>query len=248
MKNRMLPVRRKPAPTGLFTTLRAKTDQRHRAATAGMAEGFDDEAGSKISRALTIIFLIHIVAIGLIFVHQKFLSDRTPETGTIVANREGEIAVTSTDAKEIPQFSNGETPYVTKEHDSYQSIASTHQVDEEELRALNNNVQLVPKLLLALPQKRIADIEEPGVIEVQEPARVSPDEGLVSVNTDAAPKATPVRVNPVASSGKSTHVVKSGETLWAIAKQHGTTPDAIMKANSITDARKVRAGASLRIP
>jgi LysM repeat protein len=248
MKNRMLPVRRKPATTGLFTTLRAKTHRRQRVAAAGAAGDFDDEAGSKISRALTIIFLIHIVAIGLIFVHQKFLSDKSPEAAAIVANQNAEPTVTNSTATEVPQFSNGGTPYVTKANDSYQSIANTHQVDEDELRAMNNNVELVPKLLLALPQKRGVAMEEPAVIETQEQVRVSPDDGLVPVNTDAAPKATPVRVNAVSPSGKTTHVVKPGETLWAIAKQHGTTPDAIMKANSITDARKVRAGASLQIP
>jgi hypothetical protein len=36
-----------------------------------------EDGSSKISRALTIIFLIHIVAIGLIFIHQRFLDGRT---------------------------------------------------------------------------------------------------------------------------------------------------------------------------
>ncbi|MEY5013559.1 MAG: hypothetical protein RLY69_1274, partial [Verrucomicrobiota bacterium] len=39
----------------------------------------DDDGGSKISRALTIIFFIHIAAIALIFIHQRFLDGRPKE-------------------------------------------------------------------------------------------------------------------------------------------------------------------------
>lgn len=42
--------------------------------------------------------------------------------------------------------------------------------------------------------------------------------------------------------------VKSGDTLYALAKEHGTTADALMKANGISDARKLRAGSTIQIP
>ena len=43
-------------------------------------------------------------------------------------------------------------------------------------------------------------------------------------------------------------MVKSGDTFWAIAKKNGTTVDALMKLNDITDARKLRVGMTLKIP
>jgi LysM repeat protein len=46
----------------------------------------------------------------------------------------------------------------------------------------------------------------------------------------------------------STRVVKSGDTLWSIAKANGTTPAALMKANGIKDASKMRTGMELTIP
>ncbi len=85
MKPHTLPVKRRPAPKGLLKRLSAVTGNRKQrvaaAATAGEME--TEDSSSKISRALTIIFLIHIVAIGLIFVHQKFLDGRSPEDAEI---------------------------------------------------------------------------------------------------------------------------------------------------------------------
>lgn len=44
------------------------------------------------------------------------------------------------------------------------------------------------------------------------------------------------------------HVVRSGETLWAIARQHGTTPRAMARINVLTDEDRLRAGQVLRLP
>jgi murein DD-endopeptidase MepM/ murein hydrolase activator NlpD len=53
-----------------------------------------------------------------------------------------------------------------------------------------------------------------------------------------------------ARSGRSIalHTVAPGETLWRISKQYGTTVDAIMAENGITDVRSVATGARLRVP
>jgi len=47
---------------------------------------------------------------------------------------------------------------------------------------------------------------------------------------------------------ESMHTVAPGETLWRIANAHGTTVDALARANQITDARRVFAGKRLVIP
>jgi LysM repeat protein len=54
---------------------------------------------------------------------------------------------------------------------------------------------------------------------------------------------------PAASAASGTkYTVKNGDTFWKIAKANGTTPDAIMKANRITDPRKLRPGMQLIVP
>lgn len=50
-----------------------------------------------------------------------------------------------------------------------------------------------------------------------------------------------------ATSGK-THTVKPGEGLWRIAKQYGVSPEAVARANGITDPTKIKEGTVLKIP
>ena len=47
---------------------------------------------------------------------------------------------------------------------------------------------------------------------------------------------------------KATHLVKKGQTLSVIAKHYDTSVKAIMKANGITNPRKIKAGQKLKIP
>src|SRR6478609_7308982 len=113
MKLHSLPVKRRPVPKGIFKRLRAVTGNRKQrvAATATGAPGMESEdSSSKISRALTIIFLIHIVAIGLIFVHQRFLDGRTPDEPKTAeaAKQEAVPAVASAPARmDRPQIAVG---------------------------------------------------------------------------------------------------------------------------------------------
>ncbi|GAK60254.1 lytic transglycosylase catalytic [Candidatus Vecturithrix granuli] len=47
---------------------------------------------------------------------------------------------------------------------------------------------------------------------------------------------------------KATHSVEKGQTLSSIAKRYGTSISAIMKANGITNSRKIKVGQKLKIP
>ena len=44
------------------------------------------------------------------------------------------------------------------------------------------------------------------------------------------------------------HVVASGETLWAISRQHGVTPEAIARATGLASPDRLQVGQSLAIP
>ena len=62
---------------------------------------------------------------------------------------------------------------------------------------------------------------------------------------------TPIISNTTSpvSTGSASYVIKSGDTLSAIAQRNGTTVSALMQANpNITDANKIYAGQSLNIP
>lgn len=51
-----------------------------------------------------------------------------------------------------------------------------------------------------------------------------------------------------AASAQTSHVVKAGDSLWAIAKKYGTTPQAIAEANHIANPSLIIIGRSLVIP
>lgn len=259
MKPHTLPVKRRPVPKGFLKHLRAVTGNRkQRVAAAATAEMEADDRGSKVSRALTIIFLIHIVAIGLIFVHQTFLDGRIPETAksTKSAKQDAVPAVKSTPRRtDLPRLATGEKPYVVMQGDNYARIAAQAEVDEGDLRLANQHVEIVPGLLLKIPPKRIVAAEPPEVDAIRTRTRLDNDRGLVEalpVDVSTAPRALMVKPNvnrsaPAVASGKS-YVVQNGDSIWRIANRFKVNQDTLMKANGISDVRKMKVGMSLVIP
>jgi len=65
-----------------------------------------------------------------------------------------------------------------------------------------------------------------------------------------APLPPVTRPDTAARAGRSValHTVAPGETLWRISKRYGTTVDAIMAENGISDVRTVATGTRLRVP
>jgi LysM repeat protein len=90
---------------------------------------------------------------------------------------------------------------------------------------------------------------------------------LLSRNSEPAPGSTPVHTaepvvvtptspvanpagpaTPAITPGAPTHVVKQGETLISIARQHGLTVSELLKVNKIEDERKLQIGQTLLLP
>lgn len=264
MKPHTLPVKRRPVPKGIFKRLRAVTGNRKQRVAATASPDMEMEDGSsKIARALTIIFLIHIVAIGLIFVHRKFLDGRTqeePKSAKVVA-QEAIPAVASPPVRsDLPKFAKGAPTTSAIAGDNYARIAARFGVDENDLRLANKHAEIIPGLILLIPPKRpvVAEPQELASNRDVEPAEK--DSGLVpAVDVSDAPRARLVKPNvgrssqtagttaAVAASGK-TYVVQSGDSVWRIANRYKVSQDALMKANGISDARKIKVGMSLSIP
>ncbi len=274
MKSNTLPVKRRPAPKGIFKRLSAVTRKQRVAATA-TADMEVEDSGSKISRALTIIFLFHIVAIGLIFVHKQFLDGRPSElTGVKAPGKAKSLtAVAPSVARaDLPRLASGERPYIVRAGDNYSRIAEAEGVDEGDLRLVNKHVDIGPGLILRVPPKRIVAVESPEVTAIRNNTPVVRDQGLVEVDVSDAPRAQLIRPNihplvntpkaslaaraatpvintpaQVSNSGK-TYTVQQGDSVWRIANRFKVGQDSLMRANGISDARKIKPGMSLVIP
>jgi LysM repeat protein len=219
-----------------------------------------EDSSSKISRALTIIFLIHIVAIALIFIHQRFLDGREPAESSVVTTAPKEAAPPAANAQrrdDLPRLSNGEKPYIVRTGDNYARIAATEGVDEGDLRQVNGNVDIGPGLILKVPPKRIVAEEPPEVAAIRQQTPSDHDRGLVEavpVDVSNAPRAQLVRPSvshgaapEPAVSGK-TYVVQAGDSIFRIASRHKVSQQSLMRANGISDPRKMRTGMKLAIP
>jgi LysM repeat protein len=260
MKHRILAVKRN-APKGVFRRMRAVTGGHKQRAMASVAsEMAGEDSGSRIARALLIIFIFHIIAIGLIFVHHKFLNGRVSGDLKSVKTDQSQNNLglsNPTPQKDLPKISAGEQSYVVKTGDTYARIATAAEVDEKDLRMVNKYVDIKPGLRLNIPPKRLV-ASTPSATETRsQPSKDSKDTNralvaAIPVDAPGAQRAQLVRSNTppaeVVSASGATYVVKSGDNIWKIAKRLKVDQDALMKLNGITDARKMKIGMSLVIP
>ena len=70
---------------------------------------------------------------------------------------------------------------------------------------------------------------------------------VLAVLSVAFVTAPSVRAGPVVQR-QDVHVVAPGETLWAISREHGVTPDAIARATGLVSPDRLQVGQSLTIP
>lgn len=278
MKLSSLSVKRRPVKKGAFRTLFANVARKkHRAATAAapMPEMESDVPNLGIARALVVILIIHVVAIAGIFAHSHFFEGDAAKA--VVAEKEllePAREQPKADAN-LPQIATGEDFHIVKTGDTYEKIAAANGVELADLRRANDNAALRADLILRIPARTIVATEPEELIRLRNgsavletPVEVTSETTLPvdelrsapMVETDAAavlvrPKVTreAEAARPAepaaapASSGKK-YTVKNGDTFWKIAKANGTTPDAVMKSNGITDPRKLRAGMQLIVP
>lgn len=262
----------------LFANVARKKHRAATAAAAPMPEMEGDVPNLGIARALVVILIIHVVAIAGIFAHSHFFEGEAAKIAAAEPELLEPAREQPTAAANLPQIATGEDFHIVKTGDTYEKIAMANGVEVTDLRRANDNVALSADLILRIPARTIVATEPEELIRLRNGSAVleTPIETTVGstlpvddlrsapmVETDAAAKLVRPNVTreveaerPVeqagapaasAASGKK-YTVKNGDTFWKIAKANGSTPEAVMKANRITDPRKLRAGMQLVIP
>jgi len=171
-----------------------------------------------------------------------------------------------TEPTAAPLVASDSKTHVAREGETFASIAALHGVGELDLRQMNEGKIIRKGLILNLPLKKAesaAMVSEANAADTLTPtgeavianANAAADDGMVEavpVDVSAAPKAKAIveedAIAELAKASGKTHLVKKGDTITKIAKQYKITQDELMRANSITDPTKLKAGANLIIP
>ena len=243
--------KRKPVKNSKWRIFHARTKRRHRAATAGAIE--EDGPNVGVVRALVIILGLHIVAIAGYFYHNSVFEKSGAGAHASFAKKVDPVDKPSeTPAKKPARFVAGDAAYVVVKGDDYAKIADHYGIDEEELRLANLNVQLRPGRILRIPsvQEGLSDDlanAEAGVPAL--PPAVASRDARVPAGTAVLVKPKALRAKVVAPpSGSRTYVVKPGDSVWGISHEFKVPQKTLMKANGISDPRKLKVGMRLKIP
>lgn len=132
-----------------------------------------------------------------------------------------------------PTVTSSVGSYTVAKGDTLSKIARLHGMKVADLKSLNGLKNDHLKIGQDLKVKSGSSVASSGEAPVVKAA---------SVKTVSAPA-----VSAKASAGAA-YVVSKGDTLTKIAKQFNTTPSAIMAANKLADARKLKIGMKLQIP
>ncbi|MGJ8695863.1 MAG: LysM peptidoglycan-binding domain-containing protein [Verrucomicrobiaceae bacterium] len=195
--NLTLQTKRTKPKGSAFRILNAATGNRkkrkQRAATA-TADDLGEVPGVGVARALVVILLLHVVAIGGIWLHNKWSNEN---------NLEATPAAAVTASPEVkPNLIPGGKHYFVERGDNYLNIARKHGVDVEALKKANNAAALSPGLKINVPPRRVESTmpseavighQTPAVIPVESTPAVRPVERPVIQpnDTDVIGNSTP---------------------------------------------------------
>lgn len=234
-------------PSSPRVKLRAATRRVPRARADDLDES-EPEPNMKLSRAIVVMLLLHVVAIGGILAFSLIKEHgflRHGEEASAPAEAE-DLHVPSTLARR-PTEGSRPGVHVVRQGETLTRIANANGVTLEALVAANGkdvvgSGNLHAGQQLKLPEKIAAPARPTG--EMLDAMQLI--EGKAD---DAAPPATITKAAPrlPPDSGK-TYVIGKGESAYTIAQKLKVTPDALLKLNGITDPKKLKPGQKLRVP
>jgi membrane-bound lytic murein transglycosylase D len=136
--------------------------------------------------------------------------------------------------------------YTVKPGDNLGFIASWYRVRLSDLKYWNNiygsMIRSGQKLVVYIPKSKVSEFAEINDMSFEEKQR--------SIGKTVVSSSTPAVSESIDTSGEYIYyTVRSGDTLWDIAKLYdGVTDTEIMRVNNISEAGKIRPGQVLKIP
>jgi LysM repeat protein len=230
--------------------LRSTSRRIARQRAGGGVMAADPEPEMRLSRALLVMLLMHIVVIGGI-VAFSLIKERTPNDPAAPAagGRAGTVSSASTrsvspgDAGAL-----GPAIHIVRPGETLTRIANETGVSRDALVAANQPVNLANGLHAGQALK----LPDHGAVGTPRPSGAAADalaliEGPANVPPSPGDDATTRNAHLPADSGK-TYIVGKGETPISIAHKLKVSYDALLKLNGIDDPKKLRPGQKLHVP
>jgi LysM repeat protein len=199
-----------------------------------------NKSRSRVKVAFFCVVGVHVVAILVALLAQGCKREPTPpvEGGQPVVpidtnlpamdtNQAGAVALASNTAAQLPPSEQLAAPvttaqeYAVQKGDSFYTIGKKFNVSVKAIQAANPTVN-------------------PSKLQISQKLIIPPP--VAATTVPSAPGAA-----PALDSGEHLYEVKSGDSLTKIAKDHGTTVNALRKANKLT-TDKIKVGDKLKIP
>ena len=241
-------------PSSPRVKLRTTSRRVPRARTAPAATDDPPEPTMRLSRAIMVMLLLHVVAVGGFFA-SSVLKERDLKRSSsepISAVEEEDARVPSTDlAKPTPAKVNVRSNvHVVRPGETLTLIANETGVSLEALVAANGADTVTNGLRTGQELKLPDHSPEPtaatsgnaddalSLIEGRTKTAASPNDG-----SSSAPKTSHAAVD----AGKI-YVVGKGENAYTIAQKNKVSYEALLKLNQIADPKKIQPGQKLRLP
>lgn len=167
----------------------------------------------------------------------------TPEGGAPQAPAPAAVAVPVLDSKSPDKVAAAQV-----------AAAQASKGSPEAFKAAETRAETAPAPKLIKAQPVTAADMPPAATRTVPKADALPAGRSETAATKTVPAAPPVKPAPPAAKPATTaaegrpYQVKAGDTFYGIARKHGVSADAIMKANGFTDPGKLQKGTVLKIP
>jgi LysM repeat protein len=222
-----------------------------RAARPAMDDYDDEEPTTKLSSAFVVVLILHVVAVGGIYAFNSIKASRKEREATVAVADPGTPASGKTAAQDgapasiqpathavdpapvVPAPTNPLAAghhYQVKTGDNLTRIAFAYGVTPAailEANHLKEGATLKVGEMLTIPTAKAA----PKTADTHKP--------------DASPKQSDVAPT---STTPGFYTVKKGDTPTSIAHKFGVTIQDLLKANKITDPKKLQLGQTLKVP
>jgi LysM repeat protein len=243
-------------------------------AAAVQEHDWDSDVPSiKLSTAFMVILFLHVAVVGGVMLF-RFLekdSDKAlagTEAGNAPARKAAAVAPGEGVRLDDPALA-GLPRHLVRPHETLDMIATQHGVTREALTRANRlhadnpfregmNLVIPPAESRPAPAQGLAAARPESNVPVARAVEVAVPAPAVPAQAAAEPRVaravaveagtTPALAAREPAANPREHVVKGGETLWSISQRYGVSVNALLKANGISDAKRVRQGTRLAIP